>query len=325
MNGPGPPQADVVTYRALAGLVLGRIGVDGGARAVLPFLPVVAAGLGLSFGELALLVALRSAAGLAGPGLARVVHGRSRRSVLVGACLPACLGCLAITGPTADVPAADILFLGSATAVGDGTVHDRTLLAAAGFVATGLARPLFDIAAQSWIAGAVPPGRIGRATGIVELGWALAQAATVPLAGMLIGPFGWRVIGLLTAGYALVGALAVGRLVPRGPVRERTPAPAARPVRARVPALVVAVALTVAAAEWSRWAPPCRRARGPGPSRPWRPGSGSATWAAPCWPPWSTGRAGWPCPGRSRRCSSARPRRCWSGTQSSSAGEALRT
>jgi len=235
--GPGPLRADAVTRRALAGLVLGRIGVDGGSRAILPFLPVVAAGLDLTFRDLALLVALRSATGLAGPRLARAVRGRSRRSVLVGVCLLTCAGCLALIAPTTVL---DTVHVG---------LDGRTLMVAAGFMATGLARPLFDIAAQSWIAGAVAPGRIGRATGIVELGWALSLAATVPAAGMLIGPFGWRVIGLLTAGYALVGAVAVARLVPRGQVRERIPAPVARPVRCRVPALVVAVALTVAAAE----------------------------------------------------------------------------
>lgn len=115
----------------LAALVCGRTAVNGGLRVVYPFLPVIAHGLGLPFAVVAGLVAARSMAGLAGPAIARGMRrAHLRTPMLVGlACTT--VGCLLIVVPW------------------PGPSGTRMALVAAGFVATGLARPLFDLPLQA--------------------------------------------------------------------------------------------------------------------------------------------------------------------------------
>jgi predicted MFS family arabinose efflux permease len=91
----------------------------------------------------------------------------------------------------------------------------RITVAGVGFVATGLARPLFDLPMQTWVSAHVPAADRGRALGVTELGWALSLAATVPVAGVLIEQVGWHSPFLLVAGMAGAGVLALVLTVPR--------------------------------------------------------------------------------------------------------------
>lgn len=250
------PELDAVARRGLVGIVIARLAVNGGIRVVYPFLFVIARGVGVSFEVIAFLVASRSLAGLAGPALARHAHDRHRRAMLQGLLLVvgACL--LIIASRPAPPPA-------------------RVVLVAAGFAATGLARPVFELPMQTWISAHVPANVRGRALGIAELGWALSLAVTVPTAGLLIGRVGWRgpfvlVVVLAVAG---MGALLVAvppdarRVAPPDARRADPPHPRA-PAAARVPgavarlpaasAICLGAALAVAAGEavlvvYGRW------------------------------------------------------------------------
>lgn len=136
----------------------------------------------------------------------------------------------------------------------------RTPLIVVGFAATGLARPLFDLPMQTWVSTHVPASQRGRAVGVTELSWALSMAATVPLAGVLIGLLGWRSPFLLAAAVATLGLVAVWATI--RPEQADAPswvavagAPVSRPEVRRAVRLPTAAAicltagLTVAAAE----------------------------------------------------------------------------
>lgn len=238
---PVPP----VVRRGLAGLIVGRIGVNGALTVVYPYLTLIAAGLGVSLQVVGLLVAGRSLLGLAGPLIARLVSPRRRRGLLVASLLLVVAGCaLVVSAPPA---------LGAW----------RGVAVATGFLATGLARPLFDLPAQTWVSVHVPLPSRGRAIGLTELAWALSMLATVPLAGALLDRFDWRSPFLVAAGFAMLGAVAVGLAVPRENPGAPTP-PAAPPLRAwpltqrawrrttRIPtgaAVCLAAGLTIASIE----------------------------------------------------------------------------
>jgi MFS transporter, DHA1 family, inner membrane transport protein len=229
--------------RAVLGLVVGRVGVHGGIRVVYPFLPVVADALQISFVTLALVVASRNLIGVAGPLIAPVVTPRRTRVLLLSG--------LGLTG-------AGALMVVAAPGVPDGA---RVTVLLAGFAATGLARPLFDLPLQAWVAAHVPVSRRGRAVGMTEVGWALSLVATVPLAGWLVPRWGWSSPFQVVVVLAAVGAMAVWLGVPReasgAPVpppglRETAHSAAACRRTSWIPAVVTvcaAAALVVAAGE----------------------------------------------------------------------------
>lgn len=189
MCGPSVP-------RSVAGIVCARLAVNGGIRVVYPFMAVVAQGLGVSFGVVALLVASRSLSGLAGPAIARCVSPRHRRGLMLASQAILIVGCLLIVAAAA-LPAAV-----------------RTAAVGMGFVATGLARPLFDLPMQAWISAHVPAAARGRAFGVTELGWALSLGVSVPIADALSGRLGWRSPFAVVVGLACVGVLALLLTVP---------------------------------------------------------------------------------------------------------------
>ena len=230
-----------VGTRGLVGIVLARLAVNGGLRVVYPFLAVIAYGLGLSVETIALLVASRSLAGLAGPTVARLVTPRRRRDLMLASQLLLAAGCVLIIAPYR----------------GPGPVGLG--MAGAGFVATGLARPVFDLPMQTWVTAHVPAAARGRAFGLTELSWALSLALTVPAAGVLIDRAGWRSPFVLVIGMAVVGALALVLTVPddrtNRSASRTTPGsdlyvpPTRGPATPAAVAVCVAAGLAVAAAE----------------------------------------------------------------------------
>lgn len=199
---------DGAVRRALVGIVIARLGVNGGIRVVYPFLAVIAGGLGVSVEVVALLVASRSLAGLAGPAIARATTARRPRHAMVLSLALVAAGCAVIAMSTSAPPAG------------------RAVMVAAGFAATGLARPLFELPMQTWVSEHVPRSARGRALGVSELGWALSLAVTVPVAGVLIERIGWRSPFLLVALLAVCGAVVLRTTVPEDgpPSRVRTTA-----------------------------------------------------------------------------------------------------
>lgn len=186
--------------RGLVGIVVARLAVIGGIRVVYPFVTVIASGLGMSVEGVALLVASRALAGLAGPAIARLSGRFGPHSLMLTSLLLLVTGCPMIIVPDMTPPPV------------------RTAVVGAGFVATGLARPLFDLPMQTWVSARVGPSARGRAVGVTELAWALSLVATVPVAGMLIDRTGWR------SPFLLVVAMAG---------RERSPWRSPRPETSR--------------------------------------------------------------------------------------------
>lgn len=180
---------------------------------VYPFLPVVAHGLGLSFRVVAGLVAARSLAGLAGPVVARGVQRVDLRASMLVGLAATTGGCLLVVVPW------------------PGPAALRLWLIAAGFVATGMARPLFDVPLQAWIRAAVPAHARGRAVGLAEVGWPLSLLVTVPAAGLVVVGGGWRSPFLLVAGLGIVATVVVVRAVPARSVAGRQGSTAAVPTR----------------------------------------------------------------------------------------------
>lgn len=238
--GAVPSHRTVIARRALVGIVVARIAVNGGIRVVYPFVALIAAGLGMSVQGLALLVASRALAGLAGPAVARMVSPTRRRRLMLASQVLVAAGCVTIVAAASAPPAV------------------RAMLVGTGFIATGLARPVFDLPMQTWVRAHVPVTARGRVLGVTETGWALSLAVTVPAAGVLIERTDWRSPFLLVIAVAVAGAIALLLTVPRdgpdaaspdvvGPERP-TPRPRTRRVRTNV-AVGVGAALAVAGAE----------------------------------------------------------------------------
>ena len=77
-----------------------------------------------------------------------------------------------------------------------------------GFILLGLGKPAFDAAAQAYVADRTPYERRARYMSILELTWAGGLLVGAPLAGWLIGQYGWQ------APFWFVGVLfAIGPLL----------------------------------------------------------------------------------------------------------------
>jgi DHA1 family inner membrane transport protein len=208
--------------RALGATIIARTAANAGLRIVYPFLPEIARGLGVAPANVAGLVALRNFGGLATPLAARVAERRGRRWMMAVAVAAVAIGC-ALTA------ASELL-----------------VLAGAGMVLVGLAKPAFDIPMQAWFGDRVPYAERGRVFGITELTWPAALVVTVPVSGVLIEATDWRAPFVLTAMLAVIGTVAITRGLapdqPRELVTRRL-----RLTRASAGALGVALLFTVAA------------------------------------------------------------------------------
>lgn len=170
--------------RALAFLAAARLVVNTAHRFVYPFLPAISRGLGVSLGTAGLLVSARWGAGVATPALVAVVGRGERRRRLVA------FG-LALFAVGAAVTAATSVFIG----------------ALIGFVLMGLAKPVYDTAAQAYLADRVAYGSRARYLATLELTWAGALLVGAPAAGWLIGGAGWA------APFWVIAALSTAALV----------------------------------------------------------------------------------------------------------------
>ena len=155
---------------------------DIAVRMVYPFLPEIAAGLGISIAQAGLLVALRNGVGIVAPAFGamsdRVGH---RRSAMLG---------LAILG-------IGLLITGVASGLG---------LAAIGFILTGIGSAIFIPTLLAYVSDRVPFARRGRVTGAIEMTWGLAGMIGVPIMGVIITAIGWRAPFILLGIASFIGA-----------------------------------------------------------------------------------------------------------------------
>lgn len=213
------------SLRAVVGvLTAGRLLIATASRFVYPFLPAIARGLGVSLGRAGLLVSARWVAGFATPAVVALAgRGEGRRR-------------LATIGIT-------LFVIGAAVTAGT-SVYVGALV---GFVLMGIAKPAFDIAAQSYVADRTPYEKRARYMAVIELTWAGGLLLGAPAAGWLIDRFDWR-----APFWAIAGGLAVLGVVIWWMMGPDTGSGVARRERLRVgrdgaALLVVALAYSMAA------------------------------------------------------------------------------
>ena len=159
-------------------------------RFVYPFLPVIARGLGVPLEQAAYLVSVRHMAGLATPGVTRVIgRGELRRRLIITGLL------LFICGSA--VTALTSAYVG----------------ALVGFALLGLAKPVFDVSSQAYIADRVPYERRARYLAVFELTWAGALLVGAPLVGWLISKTDWATPFWVFGVLSVVAILLVPRFI----------------------------------------------------------------------------------------------------------------
>lgn len=171
------------------------------------FVTAIAAGLGTDVRVVTAILGLRELGGLATPALSRAIdRGHLPRTLAIAG---------AVTG------------MASVGAVVGGLWGFTIALAVSGVGKMGI-----DLAQNAWIGHHVPFARRARATATVELSWALAFLAGVPMLALAVGRWGWRAPFLIVAPF-LVGLTAWGARVARPPSdaapvdHQRADAPAA--------------------------------------------------------------------------------------------------
>jgi predicted MFS family arabinose efflux permease len=174
--------------RLLSRSMLARAVHDVAMRMVYPFVPEIAAGLGVSVAEVGLLISLRNGVGVIAPAFGamsdRMGH---RRSAMLG---------LMVLG-------AGLLITGAAGGAGT---------AAIGFILSGIGSAIFIPALLAYVSDRVPFARRGRVTGAIEMTWGLAGMIGVPLVGVIITAIGWGAPFILL-GIASFGGAALLRLL----------------------------------------------------------------------------------------------------------------
>ncbi|MGZ5383338.1 MAG: MFS transporter [Acidimicrobiia bacterium] len=166
-NQPMPNKRRSLTG-ALIFLAAARLVLNTGYRFIYPFLPVLARGLGVPLTQAGMLVSARWITGLATPAAVRVLGRGERRHRLIAAGL-------AMFATGAVITAATGVFAG----------------ALVGFVMLGLGKPVFDVAAQAYLADRTPYPVRARYLGVIELTWASSLLIGAPAAGWLIARLGW--------------------------------------------------------------------------------------------------------------------------------------
>ncbi len=155
---------------------------DTAMRMVYPFLPEIAAGLGVTIAQAGLLVSLRNGVGIIAPAFGAMSdRAGHRRSAMLG---------LMVLG-------SGLLITGMAGGMG---------LAAIGFVLCGIGSAIFTPALLAYVSDRVPFARRGRVTGTIEIMWGLAGMIGVPIMGVIITAIGWRAPFTLLGIAAFAGA-----------------------------------------------------------------------------------------------------------------------
>ena len=148
-------------------------------RFVYPFLPAIARGLGVPLEQAAYLISARHIAGLATPAVARVVGRGERRHRLI------------VTGL--------LLFIAGSAVTAATSAYVGALI---GFALIGLAKPVFDVSSQAYVADRVPYEKRARYLAVFEFTWAGALLIGAPATGWLISSTDWVapfwVFGVLT-------------------------------------------------------------------------------------------------------------------------------
>jgi len=165
-----------ITFRRLIGTsISAKLLIDIGQQIFNPFLPVIAAGLGLDVVALGRLVGLRSLMGIFAPVSGELADRTSYRLVIRLALL---------------VNAAGFLLVG---------LSQNFWMTAAGMILAGLGAAAFVPTLQAYISGHLDYSIRARGLGMIEYAWALTGIVGLSLVGVLIAWTNWRVPFMLLA------------------------------------------------------------------------------------------------------------------------------
>lgn len=183
---------DVVSVRRLLGssLVM-RLLVDTSVQLFYPFLPLFAAGLGITAVSMGRLIGVRTLVGLSAPLWGALADKRGYRVVMNGGLLAIVAG-LVLLGVSPPLT----LGLGVVTAV------SAMILMGAGLNA--FVPNLF-----AYLSAQLPYSQRSRGLGLLEMAWAVAGIVGVFLVGWGMDRWGWRVPLLVLAGLLLVSSVAM--------------------------------------------------------------------------------------------------------------------
>lgn len=182
--------APLVLPAGFALIVLGRFMTNVATRAVYPFLPNIADGLGVSLTAIGLALAVRELFGMSAPLLGRRLDrahlGRAMGWSLVG-----------VAAAVSLVPASSGLVLFAVALTGVTVIKN-----------------IYDIASTAWVGHRVPFAARGRAIGLLEMAWAGSFLLGMPVLALLIRAGTWRtpflVIAIIAAPIGLIMAARVG-------------------------------------------------------------------------------------------------------------------
>lgn len=185
MSSPAPQtNAKVPIGRSLVLLLFARTVLDTGYRAVYPFLPFIASSLGVSVTSAALIVQVRNLLGFTAPLFGPLTDRYGRRVMMLAG-----LAIMAATG----VALYFVMSLWAAVVV---------------MMLMGLSTILYVPAQQAYLGDNVPYARRGRIMAIAEIAWSLAAIVGLPLMGLVVQAYGWR-IGFVAVGIFSLIALAL--------------------------------------------------------------------------------------------------------------------
>lgn len=181
-----PPQASrgASLWRSIAILLFARTVLDTGFRALYPFLPFIAANLGVPVASAAQIIQARNLVGFMSP-LFGPLSDRYGRRVMM------------------------LLGLAIAAVFGIGMYFVASLwVAIVVFVLMGFSTILFVPAQQAFLGDNVPYAQRGRVMAIAEVAWSLAAIVGLPLVGVLVQTQDWR-FGFVAVGICALLALAL--------------------------------------------------------------------------------------------------------------------
>ncbi|MBW7883224.1 MAG: MFS transporter [Caldilineaceae bacterium] len=180
---------DELSFARLIGTgIAGKLTVDIGSQIFNPFLPVIAAGLGIDVVTLGRLVGLRSAMGIFAPVSGWLADQRGYRVVIRGALLLNAIGFVLVA------------------------VGSWPWSIVAGMVLAGLGMSAFVPNLQAYVSGRLPYTLRARGLGMVEYAWALTGIVGLSVVGVLIEATNWRLPFVLLALGMLVMAYVFSRM-----------------------------------------------------------------------------------------------------------------
>jgi len=200
------PNPDISFRRLIGTGMIGKLLVDIGNQIFNPFLPIIAAGLGVSIVTMGQWVGLRSAMGIFAPFSGAIADRHGYRLVIRAALLANAAGFLLLAFSTAP------------------------WMIVVGMMLAGLGIGVFVPNLQAYVSSKLPYGLRARGMGMIEYSWALTGIAGLSLVGLLIAATSWRTPFMLLAVGMVVMSFAFGALpdIPRQPTTPVAAKPAAR-------------------------------------------------------------------------------------------------